>query len=232
MKRKNEPERMNEISSVRVPPWENEPAERRPARVRRWLAVAAVILFAGILVTREHWLRALGNWLVCQASVGSGDAILIDNVETNYVLFERAQRLEAQGLSSLVLVPVLDSETGDLPGAVANAFVNVMCGVSRLKNCTTFAAPEREPISLNVARRCAEELRARGVRSVILVTDGFRSRRAAEIYGQVLMPLGIKVYMQPVFGSRTPSNWFRSWHGIQETGLQFAKLWYYRLAVL
>ena len=73
---------------------------------------------------------------------------------------------------------------------------------------------------------------SRSVRSVILVTEGFRSRRAAEIYLHVLKPLGITVYIQPVFGSRTADNWFRSWHGIQEIGLQFIKLWYYRLAVL
>lgn len=210
----------------------NVASERAAVRVYRWLALATIILCVGIVVTREHWLRALGHSLVCEASVGSGDAILLDNVEPNYPLFERAQRLEARGLSSLVLVPVLDYEGGDQPRSVALGFVRVMCEVSRLRNCTTFAAPEHEPISLNVARRCADELRARGVRSVILVTEGFRSRRAAEIYGHVFRPLGITVYIQPVFGSRTPDNWFRSWHGVQETGLQFVKLWYYRLAVL
>src|SRR5262245_50748221 len=82
-------------------------AERSSARVYRWLAVAAILLIVGIVATREQWLRALGNSLVCQASIGPSDAILIENVETNYLLFERAQRLEAQGVSSLVLVPVL-----------------------------------------------------------------------------------------------------------------------------
>jgi hypothetical protein len=202
------------------------------AGVRRWLAVAAVILALGIFATRDQWLRALGNSLVCEASVAPSDAILIENVETSYLLFEHAQRLEAQGVSSLVLVPVLGYHGGDPSGSVPMGFVDVVCGVSRLKNCTTFGVSEREPISLNVARRSVEQLRARGVRSVILVTEGFRSRRAAEIYLHVLKPLGIQVYMQPVFGHRTPDNWFRSWYGIQETGLQFAKLWYYRLAVL
>ena len=223
---------MNEVNDLRVLPLGIGPAERSSIRVRKWVVMAAVILFVGLIAAREHWLRALGNSLVCEASVGSGDAILIDHVETNYLLFERAQRLEARGLSSLVLVPVLGSDIADEPGSVALGFVNVMCGISRLRNCTTFAAPEREPISLNVAKRCAEELRARGIRSVILVTEGFRSRRAAEIYLRVLKPLGITVYIQPVFGSRTPDNWFKSWHGIQEIGLQVAKLWYYRLAVL
>jgi hypothetical protein len=206
-------------------------------RVYRWRAVVVAIFCIGIVcigiaVSRNYWLRTLGNSLVSQPSLGSGEAILIDNVETNYLLFERAQRLEAQGLSALVLVPVLGYEGGDPSGSVPMGFVDVMCGISRLKNCTTFGVPEREPISLNVAKHCAEELRARGIHSVIIVTEGFRSRRAAEIYLNVFKPLGITVYIQPVFGHRTPENWYSSWHGVQEIGLQFAKLWYYRLAVL
>jgi hypothetical protein len=222
---------VNEISNLRISGAGKETQTRSPARLYTWLALAAVVLCVCIAATREYWLRAAGNSLVCEQSAGPSDAILIDNVEANYSLFERAQRLEARGLSKVVLVPVLNS-TSDEPGAVSLGFVHVMCGISRLRNCTTFDAPEREPISLNVARRCAGELRARGIRSVIVVTEGFRSRRAAEIYRGVFAPLGITVWIQPVFGSRTPDNWFRSWHGIQEVGLQFAKLWYYRLAVL
>ena len=95
-----------------------------------------------------------------------------------------------------------------------------------------FAAPNHEPISLNLAKRCAEELRARGIHSVILVTEGFRSRRAAEIYLPILKPLGITVSIQPVFGRHTPDNWYRSRQGFEEIGLQFIKLWYYRMAVI
>ena len=207
-------------------------ARHSSPRLYTWLAIAVIVLVVGIVASREFWLRAIGNSLVYQASVGSSDAILIDNVEINYLLFERAQRLESQGLSTLVLVPVFRAGSSNQPGPVELGFVNVVCDLLRLNNCTTFAAPQREPISLNLAKRCAEELRARRIHSVILVTEGFRSRRAAEIYLNILKPLGITVYIQPVFGHRTPENWFRSPNGSQEVVLQFAKLWYYKLAVL
>lgn len=207
--------------------------KRAPIRANRWLAVAAVILFAtGIAATREYWLREVGISLVGEESAGVSDAILVENVESNYLLFERAQRLQARGLSKTVLVPVLASERSGEPSSVSLGFVDVMCGISRLRDCTTFHAPSREPITLNLARHTAEVLRARGAHSVILVTEGFRSRRAAEIYGQVLRPLGVRLFIQPVFGQHTPDNWFKSWHGIQEVGLQLIKLWYYRVAML
>jgi hypothetical protein len=64
------------------------------------------------------------------------------------------------------------------------------------------------------------------------VTDGFGSRDAAEIYTQVLKPLGIRGYIQPVFGNRTPRNWSETLHGFQQIGLELGSLWYHRLAAL
>jgi hypothetical protein len=124
-------------------------------------------------------------------------------------------------------VPVLSFEGDETTSAVALGFVDVMCRVARVSHCTTFPAPAAEPYSLNLARRTAEELRARGVHSVLMITGGFRSRRAAKVYSEVLRPFGITVYCQPVFGDRTTDNWFDSSHGIQEVTLQIAKLLYY-----
>jgi len=95
--------------------------------------------------------------------------------------------------------------------SVAMGFVDVMCRVASVSDCITFPASVTEPFSLNLARRAAEELRVRGVRSVLMVTA---------------------VHCQPVFGDRTPDNWFNSNHGMEEIALQIAKLLYYRLGVM
>jgi hypothetical protein len=201
-------------------------------RIYRWVGVAALLVCIGILTTREHCLRWIGMSLVNEESIGTSDAILIDNVGPRYLLFERAQELQSRGLAEVVLVPVLKSDNADQPAIVSLGFINVMCRISRVRHTATFDVLEREPIDLNVAKRSAEQLQARGARSVIVITGGFGSRRAAEVYRHVLKPLGINVYIQPVFGLRTPDNWSESWHGFQEIGLQLGSLWYYRLAVL
>jgi hypothetical protein len=206
--------------------------ETRTRRLYKWIGFVALIICAAIVATRGHWLPSIGGYLVCQESIGASDLILIDNVEPNYLLFERAQRLQSQGLAEIVLIPILNSGKSGQPALVSLGIVDVMCRISMLRNCTTFEAPGREPISLNVAKRSAEEIKSRSARTVIIVTDGLRSRRAAEIYLHVLKPLGIAAHFQPVFGPHTPGNWFASWHGMQEIGLQLGKLWYYRLAVL
>jgi hypothetical protein len=204
-------------------------------RARRGLVAALLVIVAlclGAYLTRQTWLRIGAESLVCESSDAPSDAILVDHVEHNYLLFERAQRLQARGLATTVLVPILGSESNDEPHSVSLGFVEVMCRIARVADCITFDAPSSEPISLNLARRSAAELQGRGVRSVLLVTSGFRSRRAFTVYSEVLGPRGISVRCQPVFGSRTPANWSGTWHGVQEVGLQFLKLWYYRLIVM
>ncbi len=194
------------------------------------LVILAVSL--GGYATRKTWLRIGAESLVCSSTEAPSDAVLIDHVDDNYLLFERAQRLQAGGLASIVLVPILSSESNGAPNTVSIEFVDVMCRIARASRCITFHAPADEPISLNLARGSAHELRARGVKSVLLVTDGFRSERALMVYSAVLAPIGITVHCQPVFGTRSPLNWFESLHGIQEVALQFIKLWYYRLVVM
>src|SRR4029453_13109286 len=97
-----------------------------------------------------------------------------------------------------------------------------------LSRCVAFPALVSEPISLALAQRAADELRSTNVRSILLVSDGFRSRRVVIVYSEVLRPFGIEVHCQPVFASRSTSDWYQSLHGIQEVGLQFGKLLYYR----
>jgi hypothetical protein len=48
----------------------------------------------------------------------------------------------------------------------------------------------------------------------------------------ILGEAGVAVSCVPVFGTTTPENGTRTWHGIQEVALQFLKLHYYRISVL
>jgi hypothetical protein len=82
-----------------------------------------------------------------------------------------------------------------------------------------------------VARQLRDRLTREGVRTVTVVSPSLRSRRSAMIYATAFAP-AIAVRCVPVVGFNTPDNWTRRWHGIQEVGLQFLKLQYYRFWVL
>ena len=92
---------------------------------------------------------------------------------------------------------------------------------------------EVEPITLNAAAQLRDHLVGERVRSLIVVTQGFRSRRSTLAYRAVLGPAGIQVRCVPVFGLKTPESWTETWHGVQGVSRgAFVKLQYYRFYVL
>ena len=89
-----------------------------------------------------------------------------------------------------------------------------------------------EPISLNAANQIRDALLKENIKSVVVVSPAFRSRRSMLVYDAVLTPAGIRAGCAPVHGLRSPENWTDTWHGIQGVVEQFGKLQYYRFWVL
>jgi hypothetical protein len=157
----------------------------------------------------------------------------VENLDTEYLLFERAERLLKAGMGRRVLVPVEAGQTTGEPQVVSRRIAGVLSELARLPDVEFVPVTMEEPISIGVARQLAAKFQAEGVQSVIVIASGFRSRRTYLIYDSVMSPLGMRVHCSPVFGVRRgPENWTETWHGIQQVVEQFVKLQYYRLAVL
>jgi hypothetical protein len=193
-----------------------------------------ILLFSGILVvslTRRVWTVKIGQSLVCKEQSPHSDALLLENFDPNYLVFERAAALQKAGIAGRILVPTkaADSET---PNTVSEGIVEVMARVARLQEVEIIPIREIEPISLNAAKQIRHFLTVQHLKSVIVVSPGFRSRRSSLVYNAVLTPAGVTVGCVPVFGTDSPENWTKTWHGIQDVALQFLKLQYYRFHVL
>src|SRR5262249_46033969 len=91
---------------------------------------------------------------------------------------------------------------------------------------------EIEPVSLNAAYQIRNQLAKEHIRSMIIVTPGFRSRRTELVYHRVLRDVGTQLYCVPVFGRTSPGRWMETWHGIQDVTTEFLKLQYYRFYVI
>lgn len=185
------------------------------------------------VATRSWWVPALGWSLVSNANIENPDVILIENLDSNYLLFEKARNLKRQGASARVLVPVSAAGSDpEKPGLVAQGIAEVMIRVAHLEGVEMLPIQEVEPVTFNLARQVGEHLKGTEVRSVLILTSGFKSKRMHLAFSNVLRKVGIETYCIPVWGSHRPDNWATSWHGIQEVLLQHAKLAYYRLWVL
>jgi hypothetical protein len=197
--------------------------------IKRLAVVAGSIIL--VSVTKGFWMPAMGRSLVCTGPAGQADAILIENFDPDYLLFERAQALHQAGSTSRVFVPAAADFDGE-PSKVKIGFIEVMTRVARLDPPEIIPIHEVEPISLNAAKQIRAVLTREHIRSVMVLSPGLRSRRSLLVYHAVLGRAGIDVSCVPVFGQNTPENWPGTWHGIQEVTEQLLKLQYYRFYVL
>jgi hypothetical protein len=195
------------------------------------LALILAILLVSAIVFRAS-IPAIGRALVCDEQVRPSDAILIENFEPNYLVFERAGDLARAGIGSKLFVPTEAGSDGQ-PSRASAGFVEVLARVARLPQMPEMIpTTEVEPISLNVANQIRTVLQKEQIRSVLVVAPAFRSRRSALVYSTVFADAGISTSCVPVFGNTSPENWTRTWHGIEDVVEQSGKLLYYRFYVM
>jgi hypothetical protein len=201
-------------------------------RLALLLLVVLIIFVTLIVATRKFWSMRIGQSLVCTEQIAQSDLILVDNLAPDYLLFERAAALHKAGFAARVLVPVQVSHESERANAVAIGIAELMARVAQLQAPEIMPIRAMEPISLNAAYAIRDFLTKEHLRSVIVVTPGFRSKRSSLIYQAVLAPAGITVSCLPVFVGAAPGNWSQTWHGIQEVMEQFLKFQFYRFHIL
>jgi hypothetical protein len=174
----------------------------------------------------------IGRSIVCEERADSSEAILLENFDPDYLVFERAATLKNAGVAPKVFVPVFANADPESPEASAIGIVDSFARIARLSDLTLVPIRQTEPITLNAARDVRDFLLKEHIRSVVFVTPGFRSERSELVYEKTFTPAGIRFQCVPVFGKQTPDNWTTNWHSIQDVFLQLAKLQYYRFYVL
>ena len=198
-----------------------------------WKLRLAVLVVAALILasTSRIWTNAIARSLVCGQDIAPSDLILVENFDAIYVLFERAAALEKAGLAPRTLVTVQASQRPGVANPIFSGIAEVMAKEARLEVWEMLPIREIEPISLNAAAQIRDHLARERVKSLIVVTSGFRSRRSALIYTKILHDTGIQLRCDPVFGPTTPERWTATWHGMQEITEEFLKLQYYRFYV-
>jgi hypothetical protein len=191
-----------------------------------------VFVVLAVWFTRGWWTVTIAQSLVCEANVGPSDAILVENFDPDFRMFERAARLRKAGLAARVMVPVQSAADSSEPNPIAQGTVEVMGKFARLDAMDIVPIRTIEPISLNAAYDVLRFVEREHIRSVIVVSPLFRSRRSALVYGATLGRAGITVRCDPGQGVDRWNTWIQTWHGVQNVAEQWIKLQYYRLYVL
>src|SRR5437660_2083230 len=96
------------------------------------LALAIVIIVA--VLTSRFWTTQIDRSLVCVEDLVPSDAILVENFDPNYLLFERAAALERAGLAPTTLVHVEASTDPEVPNPVSRGIAELLARQARLAN--------------------------------------------------------------------------------------------------
>src|SRR5262245_23034138 len=190
-----------------------------------------LVIFA-LWLTHGWWTAAVGRSLVCKANAAPSDAILVENFDNDFLVFERAANLRQAGLAPRVLIPVLADPRTSKPNDVEVGTAEVMARIAHLGPIDFVPIQVVEPISLNASRDILRFIEREGIRSVIVASPLFRSQRSLLVYTATLGPAGVAVTCAPAGHLDRVDKWTETWHGIQNVLEQGIKLLYYRLYVL
>jgi len=188
------------------------------------------LISISLWLTHDVWTDAVDRSLTCEGNAARSDAIIVDNFDVEFLLFERATKLRAAAFADRVIVPIRTGINNTQPEAVALATTRLMADIARVGEIEIVPMREIEPISLNAAQDVLRFVQHEHIRSVILVSPHLRSRRSMLIYQAILGTNGVTVRCEPVRGST--ARWTSTWHGIENVAEQWLKLQYYRIYVL
>ena len=214
--------------------WKRHFIQRKTSLRTTWKLrlLALVFVVFVVWVTRSVWSVQVGRSLVCPEQIGHSDGLLLDNFDPDYLVFARSAALQKAGIADKVFVPVEVSDDPEMPPSVSEGITELIAREAHVPKIERIPIQINEPVTLNAANQIRDFLTGDHVKSVVLVSPAFRSRRTFLIYNAVLRPAGIQVGCAPVFGMTTVHNWMKTWHAMQSVALQFFKLQYYRFYVL
>ena len=113
---------------------------------------------------------------------------------------------------------------GNYPDIVSQKIKNI--GL-REKDFKVIVVPIRNPVTLKEAEAVLNDLSKDNIRSAILVSPGFHTRRSYLTYQHVGMSLQIKIFPYSCFTSYNFDHWWLEEHGVRDFTAELIKLGYY-----
>jgi uncharacterized SAM-binding protein YcdF (DUF218 family) len=188
-------------------------------RLASGLALAFIAIFLLLALNHRAVLRSVGDYLVEDQSPVKSDVAVVLAGDSRGRRIVRAGELVRQGWAPVALV------SGPLEVYGVNEAVLAIQFAQRHGFPPEYfqAVPIRALSTLEEAQAFAPELRRRNVRSALLVTSNYHTRRAAEIFRQVV---GNDVRFTPVAAADPyfgPDTWWQNREGQKTVFYELSK---------
>jgi hypothetical protein len=198
------------------------------------IIISVVLLGLVILLISFHQpiLIGAGRFLAPERT-GKADVVILEGEE---LIREKAVKIGVELLYSgranrmvLVLQEYSDGEQAfALPNNYPAFLAKNLEGLGLKKNqYMIFGVPTHHPITLTEARIVLADLSTYGVKSAILVAEGFHTRRSFWAYKQVGLSFGIEIIPFPIFVKYRSDNWWQKAEGLRGFFSESIKFSYY-----
>ncbi len=197
---------------------------------------------AGILLllasgSCETFLLEAGRFMapIDDRMEGIADAVVLEGTEhIQRETVARVAGMVSSGKARRMVVVLTRKEPGDVPSTDLEAPHSVVQeALDRLgldeKASRVIVTSFRHPVTLTSAREAMEVLAGEGIRSAILVSPGFHTRRSYLVYQSIGEPLQIRIFPHASFDGHNHGldRWWTQYHGVHDFVEQGLKLAYY-----
>ena len=208
---------------------EAQKTHQRWRRILKWLLLL-IVVWCGLA-----WVAARA--LMVSAPLDSADAIVVLSGSSTYVeRTHKAAELYRQGRAPLVLLTDDHMRGGWSSAQQRNPYFVERATEELIKQGIP---AEKIRIVPGMASGTHEEAilikdyaSAQGLRSLLVVTSAYHSRRALRTLRQTFLDTGTTIGLEPVLpGSQTPppAYWWLQFQGWRSVGVEYVKLVYYWL---
>jgi hypothetical protein len=195
--------------------------------------ILSVIIIITLFITYKPILIAAGNYLAPQG-IDKADAVIVENSE---VIREKGLKigmdLLSSGRSNHLVIVYQNTENNRIFDRPLNYNLLVIRKLEQLglrkDQIQVIEVPSEHPITLTEARSVLSDLSRSGVKSAIVMAEGFHTRRSYWAYKQIGLSMDIKIIPYPYFIRYRIENWWMHLKGVYDFTHEFLKFLYYVL---
>jgi uncharacterized SAM-binding protein YcdF (DUF218 family) len=207
--------------------------KRTKARKTYWFLMVLGFIFGIFFLFYETILTEGGRYLTPEGR-GDGDVVIVEGTElTKQKAVEMGMRMLSSGRANRLVVVDYGSAIEQASDRGENRTLSLARKLEglglRADRIQLIEVPMDHPVTLGEAQFVASVLSKSGVRSAILLADGFHTRRSYWAYKEVGSSVGIEIIPCPYFVSYRKENWWRKKEGVRAFAREFAKFVYYVL---
>ena len=206
----------------------------RAKRILGWICLFLVLLAALAYFFREPILRESGEFMAPRGDYTADIAILEGNEYIDRGIVSAGLELLKAGKVRRIIVVLHNIAQAHRPYGLNENYPGMVekelqkLGLKE-KDFEVMVVHIEHPLTLTEAKGALKEISKENVKTAILLSSGFHTRRSYLVYQHAAEAYQIKIYPQACFTGYQAENWWEQERGARDFSAESVKLAYYLL---